>query len=200
MNSISCIVKRVALIGLCGAAAAWAHAGSTPQTGAAPTWAAAPAPMAYTEITSQALPWPARPGVMDRRFSVTRWNATGAGLSFGVLGTSWMTPAGAESNAFTQWAPQLGVHWRGALTGRWQLQLSGWAGLASADAATPGAIDGSRWNRGAYTAQVEVQWQSARWRGLIPEFGAVGVQLQGGSRLMLRARHGGPMVYYRARF
>jgi hypothetical protein len=34
----------------------------------------------------------------------------------------------------------------------------------------------------------------------VPEFGAVGVQLQGGSKLVLRARKGGPMLYYRARF
>lgn len=33
-----------------------------------------------------------------------------------------------------------------------------------------------------------------------PEFGAIGVQLQGDSRLLLRVRRGGPMLYYRAKF
>jgi hypothetical protein len=51
-----------------------------------------------------------------------------------------------------------------------------------------------------YGTRVEVQWASSRTRGLVPEFGAIGVQLQGGSRLVLRARKGGPMLYYRAKF
>ena len=33
-----------------------------------------------------------------------------------------------------------------------------------------------------------------------PELGAIGVQLQGDSRLLLRVRRGGPMLYYRAKF
>jgi len=33
-----------------------------------------------------------------------------------------------------------------------------------------------------------------------PELGAIGVQLQGDSHLLLRVRRGGPMLYYRAKF
>lgn len=33
-----------------------------------------------------------------------------------------------------------------------------------------------------------------------PELGAIGVQLQGDSRFLLRVRRGGPMLYYRAKF
>jgi len=45
-----------------------------------------------------------------------------------------------------------------------------------------------------------VQWTSSRAGSLVPEFGAIGVQLQGDSRLLLRVRRGGPMLYYRAKF
>ena len=48
--------------------------------------------------------------------------------------------------------------------------------------------------------RLEVQWSASRTRGLVPELGAIGVQLQGDARLVLRARRGGPMVYYRAKF
>ena len=67
--------------------------------------------------------------------------------------------------------------------------------------APPDAVD-LIWQREhlVYGTRLEVQWASSRTRGLVPEFGAIGVQLQGGSRLVLRARRGGPMLYYRAKF
>ncbi|PZU35881.1 MAG: hypothetical protein DI574_11870, partial [Acidovorax sp.] len=51
-----------------------------------------------------------------------------------------------------------------------------------------------------FGTRLEVQWSASRTRGLVPELGAIGVQLQGDARLVLRARRGGPMVYYRAKF
>ena len=51
-----------------------------------------------------------------------------------------------------------------------------------------------------FGTRLEVQWSSSRTRGLVPEFGAIGLQLEGNSRLLLRARGGGPMLYYRTRF
>ncbi|MDB5850977.1 MAG: hypothetical protein JWP29_4729 [Rhodoferax sp.] len=51
-----------------------------------------------------------------------------------------------------------------------------------------------------YAARVEMQFQSAKFGGLTPELGAIGMQLTGGSKVVLRTKRGGPMVYYRSRF
>lgn len=51
-----------------------------------------------------------------------------------------------------------------------------------------------------YSARVEMQFQSAKFGGLAPELGAIGMQLNGGGKVVLRAKRGGPMVYYRSRF
>ena len=39
-----------------------------------------------------------------------------------------------------------------------------------------------------------------RFGGLLPEYRAIGIRLEGHSQLLLRARSGGPMVYYRTKF
>ena len=48
-------------------------------------------------------------------------------------------------------------------------------------------------------ARAEVQWSGRKGRWA-PEFGAIGIQLERDSKLVLRVRKGGPMVYYRAKF
>jgi len=43
-----------------------------------------------------------------------------------------------------------------------------------------------------YGTRLEVQWASSRTRGLVPEFGAIGVQLQAAhfqEEILLRAAH-----------
>ena len=40
----------------------------------------------------------------------------------------------------------------------------------------------------------------AALKRLEPEFGAIGVKLEGDSQLLLRTRSGGPMLYYRTKF
>ena len=52
----------------------------------------------------------------------------------------------------------------------------------------------------AFGTRLEVQWSSSLAPGWAPEFGAIGLQLEGNSRLLLRARGGGPMLYYRTKF
>ncbi|QEA11656.1 hypothetical protein [Comamonas flocculans] len=138
---------------------------------------------------------------------LVHWSAaTGAatGFSLGAQTTPWGRWAGDQAlGPAARWQPRVGVHWRQPMGGRLRLGVSGWmqwsgnfrnaaqAVQAQHSAALP-----------VYAARLEVQWKSARGGGIIPEFGAIGVQLQGGgdARLLLRARHGGPMVYYRAKF
>lgn len=121
------------------------------------------------------------------------------GLTLGLSAPSTFTPAPSAVMATgtgSQPAPQLdlGLRWRSELQRGRHLDVSAWA--QAPDAAS------QIWQTQppSYGTRVEVQWASSRTRGLVPEFGAVGVQLQGGSRLVLRARKGGPMLYYRAKF
>lgn len=102
-------------------------------------------------------------------------------------------------------ALDLGLRWRSRLDATRHLDVSAWA-VAPEPADFEHGVQralGTVWGRNgptAYNTRVEVQWASSRTRGLVPEWGAVGVQLQSGSRLVLRARKGGPMLYYRAKF
>jgi hypothetical protein len=49
------------------------------------------------------------------------------------------------------------------------------------------------------SARVGVEWQPAK-STLGLEHGAIGMQLDSGARVSLKARHGGPMLYVRNRF
>ncbi|WP_409833715.1 hypothetical protein [Acidovorax sp.] len=140
-----------------------------------------------------------------QHLDLTRWltpeSPNRFGLTLGLSGPVNFLPAPANNSAGTSAGAaqppmqlDLGVRWRSQLQRGRHLDVSAWA-------QTPDAM-GLIWQTQppTYGTRVEVQWASSRTRGLMPEFGAIGVQLQGGSRLVLRARKGGPMLYYRARF
>lgn len=84
----------------------------------------------------------------------------------------------------------LGVRWRSRLDGTHHVDISAWA-RAPQWSPSQDAL-GMIWQtqQPVYGTRVEVQWASSKTRGLVPEFGAIGVQLQGGSRLVLRAQGG----------
>ena len=123
----------------------------------------------------------------------------GLGLSLGMATqTSTSVPALAMTEPI--WEPTLGVHWRAPLGGNMFLDLSTWT-RAPYRSQTPDAMDMIWLNRQPnYGTRVEVQWASPRFGGLLPEFGAIGVKLEGDSQLLLRTRSGGPMLYYRTKF
>lgn len=143
-----------------------------------------------------------------QHLDVTRWltpEATNAWGRFGLsMGLSAPAPGAAAlplANAsVTPTNLDWGMRWRSRLTSGRHLDITAWT--RAPQWAQPQDAMGLIWQsqQPTYGTRVEVQWASSRTRGLIPEFGAVGVQLQGGSRLVLRARKGGPMVYYRAKF
>jgi hypothetical protein len=137
------------------------------------------------------------------RVDVTRWMDAGpssrVGLSLGMATqTSASVPAGAMTDLI--WEPTLGVHWRTQLGGGMHLDFSTWA-RTPYRSQMPAAMDMIWYNRQPnYGTSVEVQWGSARLGSVMPEFGAIGVRLEGDSQLLLRTRAGGPMLYYRTRF
>lgn len=143
---------------------------------------------------------------------VTRWLDSGTpGSGFGlVVGLGAPAPSAATAATAAAWAApgaatgplsmDLGLRWRSRLDSARHLDVSAWA--QAPRWSQPQDAMGMIWQSQGPTVatRLEVQWASSRTRGLVPEFGAVGVQLQGGSKLVLRARKGGPMLYYRAKF
>ena len=136
-----------------------------------------PGSMHYTDITG----W------------LTPRQASSLGLTLGVV--SYARGVEASPQAF-----DLGVRWRSQLDRQIQLDIHAWARTAPPHA-MPNAM-GMIWQQDQprFGTRLEVQWSSSRTRGLVPEFGAIGLQLEGNSRLLLRARRGGPMLYYRTKF
>ncbi len=130
---------------------------------------------------------------------ITRESYGKFGLSMGMSALA----AGAAplaADAVNPASMDLGVRWRSQRESGPQFDVSAWARTAllapSSDALT--MIRDTQ--QPLYGTRLEMQWESSKTRGLVPEFGAVGLQLQGGSRLLLRAKKGGPMLYYRSRF
>jgi hypothetical protein len=123
------------------------------------------------------------------------------GLSLGLSGPGPATAAATlVNNSIPPSSLDWGMRWRTPLDGGRHLDIAAWA--RTPQWSQPQDAMGLIWQsqQPTFGTRVEVQWASSRTRGLVPEFGAIGVQLQGGSRLVLRARKGGPMLYYRAKF
>lgn len=138
-----------------------------------------------------------------QHIDITRWLTPDSPGSFGLsLGLSAPAAGAAPlaTDATSAANLDLGVRWRSRLDSGRRLDVSAWA-RAPQMAQTPDALGMIRQaQQPLYGTRVEVQWASSKTRGLTPEFGAIGVQLQGGSRLVLRAKKGGPMLYYRSKF
>ena len=143
-----------------------------------------------------------------QHIDITQWLTPATSGAWGQLGLSLGLSApgpgaGATPLANGSMPPaslDWGMRWRSRLDGGRHLDIAAWA--RAPQWSQPQDAMGLIWQsqQPVYGTRVEVQWASSRTRGLVPEFGAIGVQLQGGSRLVLRARKGGPMLYYRARF
>lgn len=153
------------------------------------------------EVSSSAiaLDAPDRP----MRVDVTRWMPPGRAGSLGFsLGMVLPTQRDLRPYATTTapWKTDVGVRWRMPLGSDHQLDMAVWArtNRYGQESDAMGMI--WRQEQSRYGTRLELQWTSSRTHGLMPEFGAVGVQLEGDSRLLLRVRRGGPMLYYRTRF
>ncbi|MDR6215130.1 hypothetical protein [Paracidovorax wautersii] len=149
-------------------------------------------------------PAPALGGTLQSS-SITRWMTPEQPRSLGVsLGVSTLSgPTAAAQPGATAALPRsldMGVRWRSQWDTRRQLDVAAWA-RAPQNAPAPDAMQ-LIWlaQQPSYGTRVEMQWSSARTGALMPEFGAIGMQLESGSRLVLRAKRGKPMLYYRAKF
>jgi hypothetical protein len=206
----------------CAFLACWLACGSAPVAWAEPTdgWADADAepdapallphrdnavrPLRLAPIEIAARPTAQDMHASTLRLDLTRWIHASPHGSLGLT-LSTLVPMQAETRpggqAVAAWGADIGVRWRTPLNSRRHLDMSAWTRAVQPGQA-PDAL-GMIWSHGNasdYGARVEMQWSSSRTGGLVPEFGAVGVQLEGQSRLLLRARRGGPMLYYRTKF
>lgn len=155
----------------------------------------------YPSLDGAGAQWP-RPGAAPggiQYLGLTGWltprQASSLGLTLGMVSDGMGRSMGGVPAAY-----DLGVRWRSRLDQRVQLDVHAWARTPQ-NAAMHDAM-GMIWlkEQPSFGTRLEVQWSGSRTHGLLPEFGAIGVQLEGDARLLLRAKGGGPMLYYRTKF
>lgn len=139
---------------------------------------------------------------LDGPFSTTRVDLTSwpwprdssmLGVSLGLS-----VPPGSPLDPRSTQSFDVGLRWRSTLDSTRRIDASAWRRVTPVPDAIS-LINGSA-GQDLYGTRVEMQFTSARSHGFVAERGAIGVQLEGGARLSLRAKHGKPMLYYRARF
>jgi hypothetical protein len=121
------------------------------------------------------------------RVEAIGWSQRG-GQAFGVSFGATFDPSSARPfNASARSSLGVGLRWRSDLGSSQRLDVATWRSLNDdAD------------NAGVLTTRIEMQFTSPQ-RALV-ERGALGLQLSSDSKLAMRLRKGGPMVYYRSRF
>jgi hypothetical protein len=174
-----------------------AAAQESPQEVAA-AFASGAAPTGVMEVTTQA-PLLDLGEVGGTRVEAARWRAARPGQpSYGVaLGMSAAPSTLAPSTTVLQ--PSVGLRFRSPLGERRRLDVATWrdlppqreANFAYSQAGEPERLT---------TTRVEMQFAPPKGSGFAAELGAVGFQMSANSKLQLRVRKGGPMVYYRSKF
>jgi len=114
------------------------------------------------------------------------------GLAIGVD-----TPAGPWADNQSASSVDLGLRWRSATVNQRRIDVAAFRRVSQPQDAYA-LINSSE--QPMYSARVEMQFKSAKFGGLAPELGAIGMQLNSGGKLVLRGRRGGPMLYYRSNF
>jgi hypothetical protein len=130
------------------------------------------------------------------RLDLTSWPRKAQDSMLGVsLGLSVPSSPSLDSRVQPQ-SVDVGLRWRSTMDNTRRLDVSAWRRVTPVpDAIT--LIQGKQPD--LYGTRVEMQFTTGRSR-IVPELGAIGMQLSGGAKLSLRAKHGKPMLYYRARF
>jgi hypothetical protein len=159
---------------------------------------AATAPRASVEVATRAPAGPWNDGSWQLRY--VRWASAGGGNLGVSLGVGAAAPPGAvdpyapyapaRAHGAGPLVPEVGVRWRSGWQDNRRVDLCAFRGYDT----SPAALD----ERRSYNARVELQFREASSKLGFDARGALGLQLSGSTKLMLRAKHGGPMVYYRS--
>ncbi len=115
------------------------------------------------------------------------------GLALGLTSKEGpgLRPAGSGAAP----AVDLGLHWRYALDSQYRIDITAWRRMTPPDAAML-----AHERQAAYGARFEMQVKALPSRRLVADRGFLGLQLESGARITVKRRHGGPMIYYRAKF
>lgn len=188
----------VALASLVACPAAWAEGtGEAPMDAAMAAEARTEQRSVRLEVQTTALP---RFEAQDSGFQSPRVDFTlfpGRHARFGaVVGLSNIGPRQPNALAlgFAPPAPSfdLGVRWTHK-----QIDVTAWRRMNTADDAYSQIM---QQQQPVYGARVEMNITPAKPKLLGIERGFLGVQLQGGGRIGIRRKNGGPMIYYRQTF
>lgn len=119
----------------------------------------------------------------------------GVGVALGMNNA-----AGALTGPISTLTParsvDLGIHWRQTFDSNYRFDVTAYRKMPNADAMS---LIESR--EPTYGARVEMSLGSARERkGFVADRGFLGFQLEGGARLAVKRKNGGPMLYYRNQF
>lgn len=93
-------------------------------------------------------------------------------------------------------AVDLGVRWTQRLQSQRQIDVTAWRRLNNPD----DAYSMVQMRNPTYGARVEMNIAPAKIPGLALDRGFIGMQLEGGGRITIKRKNGGPMVYYRTAF
>jgi hypothetical protein len=136
-------------------------------------------------------------GFQAPRVDVSLFPANGGGMG-AVFGMS--TTAGAQPPGLGL-APQrlsvdVGLRFSHRFQNENQIDITAWRRMNTAD----DAYTQIQMRQPTYGARVEMEIKPAKYGALALDRGFLGMQLEGGGRISIKRKYGGPMVYYRTAF
>lgn len=136
-------------------------------------------------------------GFQAPRVDVSLFPANGGGMG-AVFGMS--TTAGAQPPGLGL-APQrpsvdVGLRFSHRFQNENQIDITAWRRMNTAD----DAYTQIQMRQPTYGARVEMEIKPAKFGALALDRGFLGMQLEGGGRISIKRKYGGPMVYYRTAF
>lgn len=112
---------------------------------------------------------------------------------------SLVTPQPLPSSQIPAGGQDVGLQWRQAI-GRagHAIDIMAWRRMSGPSAPQPDALSLIQQRDPQYGGRVELRLTPDR--GVVTDIKAIGMQLDGGGKLMLRRKNGGPQLYYRSQF
>jgi hypothetical protein len=139
-------------------------------------------------------------GFQAPRVDVSLFPSGGSGGLGAVLGMS--TPrAGIASPGLSPstGSVDLGIRWSQRLNAQQQIDVTAWRRMNNSDQDAYSLIQ--RQQQPVYGARVEMNLADTSSKaGLKADLRFIGLQLEGGARISVKRKNGGPMVYYRTSF
>ena len=155
--------------------------------------------MSSTSRWDQRNDGPRDTGTTLQRMEISSWSHPPQQSAMGLaLGVDTASGGFAENRSGSY--IDVGVRWRSAPVNQRRIDVVAFRRLNQPNQPQDAYTLINSGDQPAYSARVEMQFQSAKFGGLAPELGAIGMQLNGGGKVVLRTKRGGPMVYYRAKF